>query len=122
MRDYRAIQPHSIGDYKNCSRLTNSAMGDRYMAKAADKCRTGIPGVAGLGKVVNSNAWGDAKATERYGGGTKTFAPPKDVHAPQKLGDGNNLQGPNYRNMTSNDWRRGNGMKPTFVPGYHGKK
>jgi hypothetical protein len=53
------------------------------MAKATDKCRTGIPGVAGLSKVVNSNAWGDAKANQRYGGGTRTFAPPKDQSFPQ---------------------------------------
>jgi hypothetical protein len=92
------------------------------MARATDKCRTGIPGVPGLSKVVSESAWGEAKATERYGGTTRTFAPPEDRHAPQKLGDANNLQGKNYSNMTPNDWRRGNGMKPNFHPGYKGKK
>jgi hypothetical protein len=91
------------------------------MARATDKCRTGIPGVAGLSKVVNSNAWGDAKANERYGGGTKTFPPPEDRHAPQKLGDSNNLQAPGYANIHRNDWVRGNGMKPNFQSGHKGK-
>jgi hypothetical protein len=83
-----------------------------------DKARTGIPGVPGLGKVVNRNAWGEAKATERYGGGTRTFPPPEDRHAPERLGNDNNLQGPNYRNDTPDDWLRGNSAedKPNFDP------
>jgi hypothetical protein len=80
------------------------------MARATNKCRTGIPGVPGLSKVVSESAWGEAKATERYGGTTRTFAPPKDVHAPQKLGDANNLQGPGYDNSVPvSSWLRGGG-------------
>ena len=81
------------------------------------KTRTGIPGVTGLGKVVNEAAWGESKATERYGGGTRTFPPPKDQSHPQRLGDSNNLQGPGYSNDHPNDWVRGNGMKPNFDRG-----
>jgi hypothetical protein len=94
------------------------------MAKEfVDKTRTGIPGVPGLSKVVNRNAWGEAKALERTkdygGGGTRTFPPPEDVHAPQRLGDKNNLQdNPTYRNDTPNNWLRGAGGsaegKPSF--------
>jgi len=97
------------------------------MAKATDKCRTGIPDAPGLGKVVNRNAWGEAKATERYGGTTRTFPPPEDRHAPQKLGDRNNLQGPGYQNIVPSDsWLRGGGAKqaegkPGYVPGYKGR-
>jgi hypothetical protein len=88
---------------------------------AKEKWRTGIPGVPGLSKVVNEAAWGESKATERYNGGTRTFPPPKDRHAPQRLSDDNNLQGNYYSNATPNDWRRGNGMKPNFRPGHKGK-
>jgi hypothetical protein len=75
------------------------------------KWRTGIPGVPGLSKVLNSDAWGDAKAVERgYGSGTRTFPSPKDVHGPQKLGDANNLQGPGYDNSVPvSSWLRGGG-------------
>jgi hypothetical protein len=77
------------------------------MARATDKCRTGIPGVAGLSKVVNSNAWGDAKANQRYGGGARTFPAPKDVHGPQSPED---KQGPDYRNeVPASSWLRGGG-------------
>jgi len=46
------------------------------MAKFVDKTRSGIPG-SGLGPVVNRFAWGEAKATERYGGTTRTFPAPR---------------------------------------------
>jgi hypothetical protein len=82
------------------------------------KYRTGIPGHKELGPILNSNAWGDAKAVERgYGSGTRTFPAPADKHAPQRLGDDNNLQGNYYSNNVRNDWRRGNGMKPNFQKG-----
>jgi hypothetical protein len=72
------------------------------------KWRTGIPGVAGLSKVVNQNAWGDAKAVERgYGSGTRTFSPPKDMSQPQDPVD---KQGPGYRNeVPASSWLRGGG-------------
>src|SRR5262245_37314220 len=79
--------------------------GMKAMAKATDKCRTGIPGVAGLGKVVNSNAWGDAKATERYGGGTRTYGPPKDQSMPQFPED---KRGPDWADdVPVSSWLRG---------------
>ena len=94
------------------------------------KPRTGIPGVSGLGKVVNESAWGTNKADERYGRSKYLYGAPRpeDRHAPQKLGDRNNLQGPNYQNIVdSNSWVRGGGAKqaegkPNFHPGYKGKK
>jgi hypothetical protein len=70
------------------------------------KARTGIPGVPGLSKVVNQNAWGDAKAVERgYGSGTRTFPSPKDVHGPQDPVD---KHGPGYDNeVPVSSWLRG---------------
>jgi len=47
-----------------------------------EKYRTGIPGVPGLSKVTNASEWGERTATERYGGTTRTFPAPEDVHAP----------------------------------------
>jgi hypothetical protein len=86
----------------------------------ATKPRTGIPGVPGLSKVVNKNAWGDAKATERYGGGTKTFPPPKDQSAPQFKED---AQGPNYRNEVPVDsWLRGANEDATTKPNFDHSK
>jgi hypothetical protein len=88
-----------------------------------EKARDTIPG-SGLGKVLNKEAWGAAKATERYGGGLKVHQPPADQSGPQRLGDPNNLQGPKYHNDTPNDWRRGAGAedKPGYVPGYRPKR
>src|SRR5262245_28050696 len=109
---------------QNCS----NCLTEGEIVKAADKCRTGIPGVPGLSKVVNKSAWGESKATERYGGTTRTFPPPEDKHAPQRLGDPNNLQGPNYNNdVNADSWLRGGGAKgaegnPNFDPGYKGKR
>jgi len=87
------------------------------------KPRTGIPGGGSkLSGVVNESAWGESKATERYGGTTQTFPPPENnQNKPQKLGDANNQQGNYYDNDTRNDWRRGNGMKPNWDPGHKGK-
>ena len=86
----------------------------------------------GVGKVVEEQKWGRAKAEERYGSlqyrdGTP---PAADNHAPQRLGDSNNLQGPNYVNRTPDNWLRGfgkNGVesaedKPNFQPGFKGKR
>src|SRR5262245_35118550 len=91
------------------------------MAKATDKCRTGIPGVAGLSKVVNSNAWGDAKATERYDGGTRTYGPPKDMEAPQfEITDG---RGPDWQDdVPVNPWLRGGGAGGEGKPGFDRSK
>jgi len=92
------------------------------------KPRTGIPGHPKLNRVVNESAWGESKATERYGGTTKTFPSPEIANKPQRLGDPNNLQGPKYDNIVpADDWRRGGGSKqaegkPNFHPGVHGKR
>jgi hypothetical protein len=48
-------------------------------------------------KAVETMKWGASKARERYGDltyGDKSLTPPKDLSAPQKLGDANNLRGP----------------------------
>jgi hypothetical protein len=73
----------------------------------------------GIGKVVEEQKWGRDKARERYGPlKYEDGAPrPEDRSGPQRLGDPNNLQGPNYNNDVPNDWRRGNGMKPGFDRG-----
>jgi hypothetical protein len=95
-----------------------------------DKNRYSRPGI---GKVVEEQKWGRAKAEERYGPlkYREDGAPrPEDVHAPQKLGDANNLQGPGYSNIHQKDWVRGFGKggvesaegKPNFHPGYKGKR
>jgi hypothetical protein len=62
-----------------------------------EKARNTIPG-SGLGEVLNSQAWGAAKAVERYGAPrTPDMRPPEGSCYPQRLGDANNLQGPGYR-------------------------
>lgn len=82
-----------------------------------DKCRTGIPGVPGLGKVTNESEWGERTATSRYGGGTRTSPAPKEQSLPQELGDRDNLQGP--RSVISpSDWRRAGGGTAEQRPGY----
>jgi hypothetical protein len=86
-----------------------------------DKCRTGIPGVKGLGGVTNESEWGERTATQRYGGGTRTYGPPREQSLPQELGDRNNLQGPRSV-IDPNDWRRAGGgtaeNRPDYVGGY----
>src|SRR5215510_15143332 len=82
-------------------------------------------------KAQEEQKWGRAKAEERYGPlKYRDGAPlPEDRHAPQKLGDANNLQGPNYVNRTPDNWLRGfgrNGIesaenKPNFDRGHRGK-
>jgi len=79
------------------------------------KPRTGIPDVPGLSKVVNKSAWGESKATERYGGTTRTFPPPKDRHAPQDPVD---KHGPGYENDTPNNWLRGANQDATTKPNF----
>jgi hypothetical protein len=81
------------------------------------KPRTGIPGHPELRGVVDRSAWGEAKATERYGGGTRTFPPPSD--RPQKPQAPEDKHGPAYDNDTSG-WVRAPGesaeSKPNFDP------
>jgi hypothetical protein len=89
----------------------------------------------GLGKIQNSAAWGESMASQRYGGGTRV---PKQTYVhdnkPQKLGDPNNLQGPDYDNDTKEAWLHGaasaesrEGYAPSFrsppgSPGYQGAR
>jgi hypothetical protein len=80
------------------------------------KPRTGIPDAPGLSKVVNRSAWGEQKATERYGGGTRTFPPPSDQ--PQKPQDPVNKHGPQYDNDVANNWLRGAGQSAEGKPGF----
>jgi hypothetical protein len=93
------------------------------MAKIRDivdvKARDTIPN-SGLGHVVNEQAWGAATATKRYGGGTRTFAPPKDECYPQFQQD--QPLDKTYNDVPHGDWRRdGAGeSKPGYVPGYRG--
>src|SRR5262249_998769 len=84
---------------------------------------------SGSVKAQEEQKWGRAKAEERYGPlKYRDGAPrPEDRHAPQRLGDPNNLQGKNYSNIVpENFWLRGGGKnaaegKPGYVPGYKGK-
>lgn len=77
------------------------------------------PHSGGLRSVANEEAWGEAKATQRYGGGTRTFGPPKDVQAPQDPVD---KHSPNYDNDTSGQIRaEGENAEhgpAAYVPGY----
>jgi hypothetical protein len=78
-------------------------------------------------KAVETEKWGRQTAQERYGSLKQPDMRPPDAHAPQKLGDANNLQGPGYANIHRNDWVRGGGAKraegkPGYVPGFKGKK
>jgi hypothetical protein len=93
------------------------------MAKGfVDKTRSHI---AGVGRVANESAWGEQKATDRYGGDTRH---PDMGHGsgnqnkPQKAGDPNNLQGNYYDNDCRNDWKRAAGgtaeNRPNYVGGY----
>ena len=64
-------------------------------------------------KAVELEKWGRNTARERYGSLKYDNSPPpagKNLSAPQKLGDVNNLQGPGYANeVPVNSWLRGGG-------------
>lgn len=97
-------------------------MAKRYVRDIVDaKARTGIPDAPGLGRVVNEMAHGEAKATERYGGSTRTFPAPPERSKPQDCGDswGTNEQGPRSL-LSPDDWRRGGGQGGESRPGYVG--
>jgi hypothetical protein len=77
------------------------------------------PKANALSRVTNKDEWGERTATERYKLGTTRIAPPKDVHAPQKLGDANNLQDKGYDNdVPESSWLRGGGKAGEGKPGY----
>jgi hypothetical protein len=73
----------------------------------ADKHRQGIPGGP---KAIEEQKWGRETARQRYGKLDQSDMRPSDYneHAPQRLGDRNNLQdNPTYRNDTPENWVRG---------------
>jgi hypothetical protein len=76
-------------------------------------------------KAVEESKWGANTARERYGAIKTPDMKAKDMSAPQKLGDRNNLRGPGY-NDHRDDWVRGRGgdatKMPNYLPGYKGKK
>ncbi len=61
--------------------------------------------------------WGRKTARERYGALKSPNTKPEDVHAPQRLGDSNNLHGPDYENDASG-WVRAPNEDATGKPGY----
>jgi len=76
--------------------------------------------------VKDTEAWGRAKATARYGSAYEGSMKAADQTRPQRLGDDNNLQGPGYDNDVASDWRRGMGPgeaegKPGFCNTPSGK-
>ena len=71
-----------------------------------DKYRRGYS--AGI-NAKNESVWGHNTASERYGPLKQPDATAVDHSQPQKLGDRNNLQAPNYDNRTPNTWVRGFG-------------
>ncbi len=104
---------------------------DQSDAPAFSSAREGVktasdfsrPKANALSGVTNKDAWGERTATERYKLGTTTIPAPKDVHAPQRLGDPNNLQDKGYANdVPEGSWLRGGGKagegKPGFDPGH----
>ena len=92
-----------------------------------DKHRQSYCGMKG---VVEEEKWGRSKAEERYGRFPTPNMKAEDRSEPQKLGDANNLRGPDWKDDTAKDWRVGFGKngsesaesKPGYVPGYKGKR
>jgi len=83
------------------------------------KPRTGIPGVKGLGSVVNEEAWGTATADRRYGRLTQPDTRPKDESYPQFKQD---QRGPDWLdNEPESSWIRG-GKPAESRPGYFRSK
>jgi hypothetical protein len=74
--------------------------------------------IAGVGKVSETQKWGRDTAISRYGKSeSPNMKPAEDRSAPQKLGDKNNLRGPNWQDDVAKDWRRGYGLPPNFDKG-----
>lgn len=67
--------------------------------------------------VDNVEKWGRKTARERYGAPTQKIPSPTPAHKPQKLGDSNNLQGPEYSNDASG-WVRAPNEDATKKPGF----
>jgi len=87
------------------------------MVNYVDKTRTGIPGHPKLKGVTNSAAWGEAKATDRYGHGTKVHNEPAKglgPYHPQAPTD--KPVDPNYNDASG--WVRAPGSNAEGRPGY----
>jgi len=81
------------------------------------------PQSGGLRTVANEEAWGEQKASDRYGGGTRhpNMRTGDETAEPQKAGDVNNLWASGHPNDCSKDWRVGfpdqsAESKPNFDP------
>jgi hypothetical protein len=64
-------------------------------------------------ETVETSKWGQGTARQRYGSldyETRPPAPAKDLSAPQRLGDSNNLRGPS-NDVSPNSWLRGGGER-----------
>src|SRR5262245_42623124 len=78
-------------------------------------------------KAVEEQKWGRDKAIERYGPLKQQDMRPPDRSEPQFRED---QRGPDWKDDTSNDWRRGAGEDATTKPnfdscgskGYHGRR
>src|SRR5262245_42315711 len=88
-----------------------------------DKHRQSYCGMRG---VVEESKHGREVAQERYGAIKSPNMKPEDRSEPQKLGDRNNLRGPDWQDDHPNDWVRGANEtaenRPGYVPGYRGKR
>src|SRR5262245_65826683 len=99
MRDSRAIQPPSIGGFKNCWRLTNSLMEEDKVDKGnKDQHRDSYSGGV---KAQETSKWGTSTARERYGRLPQVDMRPKDMSMPQFPGDN---RGTDWVADTNNDW------------------
>jgi hypothetical protein len=74
-----------------------------------DKCRTGIPGITGLSKVVNQDAWGIATADRRYGRLSQSDMKPRDQSQPQFRQD--QPSDKTFNDVPSGSWLRGGGNR-----------
>src|SRR5262245_59839046 len=90
---YRAIRSRSICGCSNCWFCTSCKNEEAEMDKGnVDKHRLSMSGI----KAVEEEKWGRDKARERYGSLKQVDMKPPEQCYPQKLGDPNNLQAPNY--------------------------
>jgi hypothetical protein len=66
----------------------------------------------------NMAKWGRRTARERYGAPKNPDMKAEDTSAPQKLGDKNNLRGPDWEDDHPNDWVRGKGESAEGKPDF----
>ncbi len=71
-------------------------------------------------KAQEVEKWGRNKAAERYGEPRSPNMKPPDQSEPQRLGDSNNLRGPDWQDDHRQDWIVGaneDGRPPNFDKG-----